>query len=127
MGEWLLVLHPCSSFAPSPLHNRVESRKRGLQFHLPLIVPVGQHCRLVESSAAVTSLQEIYERHCHEVGMSKDEPIMVYIEKLKQLIEQSKSISAGAKLEAYIEVASKIFPDTIVKDVRLAIMVECGR
>ena len=76
-----------------PLQNRVESRKRGLQFNLPVVVPVGQHCRLVESNTSIISLQDIYERYCQEVGMSKDDPIMAYTEKLKDILKASKNVS----------------------------------
>lgn len=122
-----------------PLQKRVESRKRGLQFYMPAIVAIGQHCRLVESNSSIISLQDIYERHCTEAGMDKDDPIMAYTEKLKDIISVSRHVSsarvardmpltndvlqqpgfvtAAAKLEAYMEIASKIFPDTIVRDV----------
>ena len=78
-----------------PLQNRVESRKRGLQFNLPLVIPVGQHCRLVESNTSIISLQDIYERYCQEVGMSKDDPVMAYTEKLKDVLKTSKSVSVN--------------------------------
>ena len=125
-------------FSLRPLQKRVESRKRGLQFYIPAIVAIGQHCRLVESNSSIISLQDIYERHCAEAGMDKDDPIMAFTEKLKDIISVSRHVSiftdnstqsaddtiqqpgfvtAAAKLEAYMEIACKIFPDTIVRDV----------
>lgn len=129
-----------------PLQKRVESRKRGLQFHMPAIVAIGQHCRLVESNSSIISLQDIYERHCVEAGMDKDDPIMAFTEKLKDIIAASRHVSnlhsnrsdfagikrflqqpgfvtAAAKLEAYMEIAIKIFPDTIIRDVSLSVFV----
>lgn len=72
--------------------------------------------------------------------MDKDDPIMAFTEKLKDIISVSRHVSlftvaddpihstddilqqpgfvtAAAKLEAYMEIACKIFPDTIVRDV----------
>lgn len=129
----------------------MESRKRGLQFHMPAIVAIGQHCRLVESNSSIISLQDIYERHCVENGMDKDDPIMAFTEKLKDIISVSRNVradhfildlpknanlslqqpgfvSVAAKLEAYMEIACKIFPDTILRDVRVvafAVMLLC--
>lgn len=72
--------------------------------------------------------------------MDKDDPIMAFTEKLKDIIAVSRNVSLGpavrrtpdansplqqpgfvtaaAKLEAYMEIACKIFPDTILRDVR---------
>lgn len=71
--------------------------------------------------------------------MDKDDPIMAFTEKLKDIIAVSRNVSLGsavgcaqdadntlqqpgfvtaaAKLEAYMEIACKIFPDTILRDV----------
>lgn len=75
--------------------------------------------------------------------MDKDDPIMAFTEKLKDIISVSRHVSlftvaddpddpihstddilqqpgfvtAAAKLEAYMEIACKIFPDTILRDV----------
>lgn len=108
-----------------PLNNRVESRKRNLQFHLPAIVHVGQLCRLVESDSSVTTLQDIYERYCEDVGMDKDDPIMAYVGKLREIMatlpktqpNSGDLLPMAAKLDVYIEIATKMFPDTILRDV----------
>lgn len=118
---------------------------------MPAIVAIGQHCRLVESNSSIISLQDIYERHCVENGMDKDDPIMAFTEKLKDIISVSRNVradhfildlpknanlslqqpgfvSVAAKLEAYMEIACKIFPDTILRDVRVvafAVMLLC--
>ena len=90
------MLSELISTVASPLNNRVDSRKRNLQFQLPAIVHVGQLCRLVESDSSVTSLQDIYERYCEDVGMDKDDPIMAYVEKFRSLMAAlPKTVSCG--------------------------------
>ena len=104
----------------SPLANHVETRKRSLQFYLPAIVHVGQMCRLVDSDSSVTTLQDVYERHCADSGMSKDDPIMAYTEKLREIVTASRGnpafVQSAAKLDVYIEIATKLFPDTVLRD-----------
>ena len=84
-------------------------------------------------------MQDIYERYCTETSMSKDEPIMTYTRHLKEILRETRNVSvtciiysrpadlslqhpnfvmAAAKLEVYIEIATKLFPDTILRDVR---------
>ena len=46
------------------LAKRKESRRRNLQFHLPLIQPLAPSIRLVQDDPSYVSLQWVYEYHC---------------------------------------------------------------
>jgi transformation/transcription domain-associated protein len=52
--------------------------------------------------------------------MSKDDPIMAYTEKLREIVTASRGnpafVQSAAKLDVYIEIATKLFPDTILRD-----------
>lgn len=79
----------------SVLAKRKESRRRNLYFHLPLMVPVAPHIRLVQDDSSYISLQGAYEDHCRRVGMSKDEPILFMMERLRALAEMKQNVSSS--------------------------------
>ncbi|CAO3681372.1 unnamed protein product [Umbelopsis ramanniana] len=102
------------------LQRRKESRMRNLSFHLPIIVPLAPHVRLVQDDPSYCSLQEIYEDHCDNVGIHRDEPIMYFIEKIRANIDAKKAIAnqktelLNLRLEINDEIASKMVPSNVL-------------
>lgn len=92
-GFKMLTNFPCS-----PLATRKESRKRNLNFTIPVIVPLAPGVRLVENDASVTSLQDIYEQHCDLVGMKKEEPILAHTERVRALHRAQPPLSVSQLL-----------------------------
>lgn len=80
------------------LAKRTESRRRNLYFHLPLMVPLASHIRLVQDDPSYISLQAVYEDHCRRVGMSKDEPVLFTMEKMRDLFETRHNVSVPGLL-----------------------------
>ncbi|KAH8591080.1 hypothetical protein B0O99DRAFT_551034 [Bisporella sp. PMI_857] len=91
------------------LSKRKESRRRNLGFHLPLMVPLAPHIRMVQDDPTYITLQGVYEDNCRKSGMLKDDPILFTMEKLRALQETKKSgeHSAQAKLETYTAIQDK--------------------
>ncbi|EFE39399.1 hypothetical protein TRV_05919 [Trichophyton verrucosum HKI 0517] len=75
------------------LRKRKESRRRNIYFHLPLMVPFAPHIRLVKDDPSYISLQGIYEDHCRQTGMAKDEPVLFTMEKMRALAEAKANVS----------------------------------
>lgn len=75
------------------LGRKKESRRRGLQFTLPLMVPLAPHIRIVQDDSSYITLQGIYEDHCRRMGMSKDEPVLFTMEKLRGVLESKATVS----------------------------------
>ena len=73
------------------LSKRKESRRRNLNFHLPLMIPLAPHIRMVQDDATYITLQGIYEDHCRKNSMSKDDPVLFTMEKLRALAESKVS------------------------------------
>jgi transformation/transcription domain-associated protein len=71
----------------STLAKRKESRRRNLNFHLPLMIPLAPHIRMVQDDPTYITLQGVYEDHCRKTGMSKDDPVLFTMEKLRALVE----------------------------------------
>ncbi|SNX86514.1 related to TRA1 - component of the Ada-Spt transcriptional regulatory complex [Melanopsichium pennsylvanicum] len=65
------------------LERRKETRKRGLAFHVPLALPLAPQVRLIDHDAGFVSLQDIYERHCEDIGIGKDDPVIAWVEKMR--------------------------------------------
>ena len=72
------------------LASKKESRRRDLQFTLPLMVPLAPHIRIVQEDTSYITLQGIYEDHCRRSKMSKDEPVLFTMEKLRGLAMENK-------------------------------------
>lgn len=75
----------------SSLSKRKESRRRNLNFHLPLMIPLAPHIRMVQDDPTYITLQGIYEDHCRKSGMSKDDPVLFTMEKMRALLESKVS------------------------------------
>jgi transformation/transcription domain-associated protein len=117
------------------LAKRKESRRRNLQFHLPLMVPITPSVRMVQDDASYINMQGIYEDYCRKNGINKDEPVLFSIEKLRALQPVSCSPYASAncqsltqpqqknldhansiRLETFAAVQEKYVPPTVIQD-----------
>lgn len=76
------------------LGRKKESRRRDLQFTLPLMVPLAPHIRIVQEDTSYVTLQAVYEDHCRRMGFSKDDPVLFTLEKLRGVLESKSSVSA---------------------------------
>lgn len=100
------------------LAKKKESRRRDLQFTLPLMVPLAPHIRMVQEDTSYITLQGIYEDHCRRNGMQKDEPVLFTMDKLRALIEPKGSKQGDqamtARLEVFTAIQEKWVPHTVV-------------
>lgn len=118
------------------LSKRKESRRRNLQFHLPLMVPITPSVRMVQDDSSYTNMQGIYEDYCRKNGINKDEPILFSIEKLRALqpvstmnnpfespesetnnhVQKNIENANSIRLETFAAVQEKYVPPTVVQD-----------
>ncbi|KAG5959424.1 hypothetical protein E4U57_000715 [Claviceps arundinis] len=103
------------------LGRKKESRRRDLQFTLPLMVPLAPHIRLVQEDTSYVTLQAVYEDHCRRMDFSKDEPVLFTLEKLRGVLESKSSqgkseLTPQARLEVFNAVQEKWVPSTIALD-----------
>jgi transformation/transcription domain-associated protein len=118
------------------LAKKKESRRRDLQFTVPLMIPLAPHIRIVAEDTSYITLQGVYEDHCRRHGMLKDEPVLFTMDKLRGLIEPKGTVSfsqeglsvhsstkpllqkqpeqtATARLEVFTAIQEKWVPHTI--------------
>jgi len=98
------------------LAKRKESRRRNLQFHLPLIVPITPSVRMVQDDSSYINMQGIFEDYCRKNGINKDEPVLFSIEKLRALQPKNVDHQNSIKLETFSAVQEKFVPPTILQD-----------
>ncbi|OAL46795.1 hypothetical protein IQ07DRAFT_682920 [Pyrenochaeta sp. DS3sAY3a] len=98
------------------LAKRKESRRRNLQFHLPLMIPITPSVRMVQDDASYINMQGIYEDYCRKNGINKDEPVLFSIEKLRALQPKNIEHANSIRLETFSAVQEKYVPPTVVQD-----------
>jgi len=86
---YLLTLLTCCS----ALVRRKESRKRNLLFHIPAAISCSASLRLLQTDSSYITLGDIYDRHCEEAGISREDPILVSGEKVKNVLLEFKQKS----------------------------------
>lgn len=55
-------------------------------FHLPHAVPLSSAVRLLENDDTYVTMQDIYEQQCAAVGFSREEPIIQWCQKIRQMV-----------------------------------------
>ncbi|KAI0120020.1 FAT domain-containing protein [Nemania sp. FL0031] len=99
------------------LAKKKESRRRDLQFTVPLMIPLAPHIRIVQEDTSYITLQGVYEDHCRRNGMLKDEPVMFTMDKLRGLIEpkgtKPPEQTTTARLEVFSAIQEKWVPHTV--------------
>lgn len=75
------------------LASKKESRRRDLQFTLPLMVPLAPHIRILQDDESYVSLQAIYEDHCRRNEINRDEPVLFTMDKLRALMDAKTPVS----------------------------------
>ncbi|KAL2136937.1 hypothetical protein VTI74DRAFT_98 [Chaetomium olivicolor] len=99
------------------LASKKESRRRDLQFTLPLMVPLAPHIRIVQEDTSYITLQGVYEDHCRRHGMSKDEPVLFTMEKLRGLVDtkgpKPPEHAVTARLEVMRAIQEKYVDNTV--------------
>ncbi|KAA8642953.1 histone acetyltransferase TRA1 [Aspergillus tanneri] len=102
------------------LGKRKESRRRNLYFHLPLMIPLAPHIRLVRDDPSYISMQGIYEDFCRRVGINKDDPVLFTMEKMRSLAETKQNRTPDQQQLLRSEILTAIqerwVPNTVVLD-----------
>ncbi|RXW24667.1 hypothetical protein EST38_g1146 [Candolleomyces aberdarensis] len=105
------------------LNRKKESRRRNLNFHLPAIVSCSPSVRLFQTDSSYVSFGDIYDLHCEEAGISKEEPILYSGEKVKQVLrgfrefpsrQLTKTEYITLKKEIFEEINVKMVPDSVI-------------
>lgn len=128
-------VHPFAIQHPAPRHSRreerilqlfrmfnatlakkKESRRRNLQFHLPVMVPLSPQIRMIQDDASYVTLQGIYEDYCRRNEMSKDDPTIFTMEKMRSITAQKQDQFPNVRLEALNHIQQRYVPTDLVRE-----------
>ncbi|KAF9222005.1 FAT-domain-containing protein [Gyrodon lividus] len=113
------------------LVRKKESRKRNLNFHIPAAISCSPNLRLLQNDSSYVTLGDIYDRHCEESGITREDPIIVSGEKVKSVLLDFKQANqrAPGKAEYFTlrkdimdEVVTKLVPDDVLAKYMLNVM-----
>ncbi|KAJ2911788.1 hypothetical protein MD484_g8627, partial [Candolleomyces efflorescens] len=105
------------------LNRKKESRRRDLNFHLPAIISCSPSVRLFQTNSSYVSFGDIFDLHCEEAGLSKEEPILYSGEKVKRVLrgfrefpsrQLTKTEYITLKKEIFEEINVKMVPDSVI-------------
>ncbi|KAG2214450.1 hypothetical protein INT46_007375 [Mucor plumbeus] len=102
------------------LERKKESRMRNLRFHLPAIVPLAPNVRMVEDDPSYCTLYDVYEDHCDNANIHKDDPLAYFIEKLKGNANKTTDVVGmktellNLRMEINEEIAKNMVPANIL-------------
>lgn len=128
-------VHPFAVQHPAPRHSRreerilqlfrmfnatlakkKESRRRNLQFHLPVMVPLSPQIRMIQDDASYITLQGVYEDYCRRNEMSKDDPTIFTLEKMRSVTAQKQDQFPNVRLEALNYIQTRYVPNDLVRE-----------
>lgn len=100
------------------LTHKKESRRRNLQFTLPVAVPFSPHIRIIQDNPQYVSMHAIYEDYCRRMGRSRDEPLEFSAKKMKAAYDPKlpKPDMANIKMEILNAIQATIVPSTVLRD-----------
>ncbi|KAF2483324.1 FAT domain-containing protein [Neohortaea acidophila] len=100
----------------STLAKKKESRRRNIQFHLPVMVPLSPQMRMIQDDASYITPQAIYEDYCRRNEMDKDEPTSFMMERLRGLTPQKQEQFQNMRLESLNHIQERIVPKDLIRE-----------
>lgn len=100
------------------LSKKVETRRRNIQFTLPIAVPLSPHIRIINDDSRDISMQKVYEDFCRRNGKNRDEPFIYTIEKLRAAFDPRlpKPDIMSIRVEILSAIQSLLVPSTVMKN-----------
>lgn len=100
------------------LSKKVETRRRNIQFTLPVAVPLSPHIRVINDDSRDISMQKIYEDFCFKNGKNRDEPFIYTIEKLRAAFDPRlpKPDIMSIRVEILSAIQTLLVPSTVLKN-----------
>lgn len=93
----VILLERCPQiYLDRALARKKESRKRNLSFHIPAAISCSPNLRLLQNDSSYVTLGDIYDRHCEETGITREDPILVSGEKVKSVLLDFKQVNQRA-------------------------------
>ncbi|KAB8360902.1 hypothetical protein FH972_024635 [Carpinus fangiana] len=109
-------MHQLFRFFNDILAKRKESRRRKLQFTIPLQVMLAPSLRMVQDDPSSITLQGIFEDWCRRTKLNKDEPLLFTANRLREQKPRTPEETQQVRLQVYDALQTKLVPKNIVLD-----------
>jgi len=80
-------------FMNNILERRKETRRRNLQLHCPATVSIAATVRIIQDDTSYFTLHDVLEDHFIRSGLEIDEPVMFYIERMRNALQQNPNLT----------------------------------
>ncbi|CCE81661.1 Piso0_002324 [Millerozyma farinosa CBS 7064] len=100
------------------LTRKVETRRRNIQFTMPIAVPLSPHIRIINDDSKDITMQRIYEHYCQKTGKNRDEPFVYTIEKLRAAFDPRlpKPDIMSIRVEILSAIQTLLVPSDVMKN-----------
>ncbi|KAJ1953987.1 hypothetical protein EC988_002681, partial [Linderina pennispora] len=89
--------------------------QRRLALHLPTIVSLAPHIRLVQEQPQSFTLQDVYDEACERNGSSGLEPVLYFVDKMREVAGQVPS-AEDANRVLFEQICQRFVPSTLLSD-----------
>lgn len=100
------------------LSRKVETRRRNIDFTVPIAVPLSPHIRIISDDVQDITMQKVYEDFCRRQGRSRDEPFVYTIDKLRAAYDPRlpKPDLMSIRVEILSAIQTMLVPLTVLKN-----------
>ncbi|KAJ2731298.1 transcription-associated protein 1 [Coemansia sp. BCRC 34962] len=86
-----------------------------LAFHLPTIVSLAPHIRLVQEQPNTFMLQDVYDSACARSGNAEIAPVLFFVRQMRSLASQLSSVEE-ANLVLFEQICQRLVPASLLSD-----------
>ncbi|KAJ2685471.1 transcription-associated protein 1 [Coemansia spiralis] len=86
-----------------------------LAFHLPTIVSLAPHIRLVQEQPNTFMLQDVYDSACARSGNAEIAPVLYFVRQMRSLASQLSSVEE-ANLVLFEQICQRLVPASLLSD-----------
>ncbi|KAL0575262.1 transcription-associated protein 1 [Marasmius crinis-equi] len=98
------------------LARKKESRKRNLFFHIPATVSCCPNFHQYKSDSPYISFSDILDLHCQQAGDSREDPVLVSVEKVRKVRRESCQTNGRTLSKVDYLTLKKAHNDEVVAD-----------
>ncbi|KAJ2796716.1 transcription-associated protein 1, partial [Coemansia guatemalensis] len=95
-------------------HDRSTWEQRRIALHLPTIVSLSPHIRLVQEQPASYTLQDVYDEACSRRGIPEIAPALHAVGKIRDLAEQLASAEAANEV-LFEQISQRLVPESLLQ------------
>lgn len=109
--------------ADAIVDKKIISKRHGLSLGVQNIVPLSAFVRLIQDNESFVSLEDVYEKHCRNVGILPEDPILYFrdcmlkgIETLQIPFKKGSVDLLNLRVDLFEEICQKFVPSSILNN-----------